>query len=84
MTLNDFTAKYDAQIAQIAKVVNEVNPEAGCDLGMARSIFLNAARLGYVTKVPDNEVEVVAAQYACGDNDWWAKVKEEYLLCEDE
>jgi len=72
MTRKEFCEKHRAEIEQISNIL--VNQ--GVDLGIAESIFCNAARLG---KIPDGDDPGVRAALAIvGGSEYWGELAREY------
>lgn len=78
MTRKEFTAKHEAEIAKISNTLKD----QGFDLGMAESVFMNAARHG---KIPDGDDPCVRAALATvGGSAYWEAVHEEWETVKDE
>lgn len=73
MTRKEFCDNHKGEIEQLSKIL--VNQ--GVDLGIAESIFCNAARLG---RIPDGDDPGVRAALAIlGGSEYWGSLAREYM-----
>ena len=76
MTRQDFIKTHEAEICKLSNLLREQD----VDLGIAQSIFVNAAMLGHI---PDgDEPQVRAALATLGGADYWAALAKEYAGAE--
>ena len=76
MSRKDFIAKNEADICKLSNLLRE----QGVDLGIAQSIYVNAAMRGCI---PDgDEPSVRAALATLGGADYWAALAKEYAGAE--
>ena len=72
MTRQNFIQTHEAEICKLSNLLREQD----VDLGIAQSIFVNAAMLG---RIPDgDEPQVRAALATLGGADYWAARGREY------